>query len=141
MYSMCDTSDADFYLCKHLVITMGTHDMKAKMIAAGLTGLSQRARDMATTAFVLAATSPAFASAPSAGGSGMPWEKPLDTILQSLQGPVARFFILAAIIVTGILMAFGEHGSGFKKVMGIAFGGSLVIGAISFVSSLFGASF
>jgi len=48
---------------------------------------------------------------------------------------------LLAIIATGIGMAFGEHGSGFKKVMGIAFGGSIVIGAVSFVSTLFGATF
>lgn len=86
-------------------------------------------------------TSPAFASAPSAGGSGMPWEAPLQTILTSIQGPVARVFILISIIVCGLGMAFGEHGSGFKKIMGIAFGGAIVIGAISFVSTLFGASF
>lgn len=89
--------------------------------------------------FVLAA--PAIASSPSAGGSGMPWEGPLNQILTSIQGPVARVFILLAIIATGIGMAFGEHGSGFKKVMGIAFGGALVIGAVTFVSTLFGATF
>lgn len=86
-------------------------------------------------------TSPAFASSPSAGGSGMPWEAPLTTILSSIQGPVARVFILISIIVCGLGMAFGEHGSGFKKIMGIAFGGAIVIGAVSFVSTLFGASF
>jgi len=90
---------------------------------------------------ILAITSPAFASSPSAGGSGLPWEAPLTQILTSIQGPVARVFILLAIIATGIGMAFGEHGSGFKKVMGIAFGGSIVIGAVSFVSTLFGATF
>jgi len=86
-------------------------------------------------------TSPAFAGSPSSGGSGMPWEAPLNTILSSIQGPVARVFILISIIVCGIGMAFGEHGSGFKKIMGIAFGGAIVIGAVSFVSTLFGASF
>lgn len=82
-----------------------------------------------------------WAASPSAGGSGLPWEGPLDTILQSIQGPVARVFILIAVIVTGLGMAFGEHGSGFKKVMGIAFGGAIVIGAISFITTLFGAGF
>ena len=103
--------------------------------------LADKARNASISAYVLASTTSAFASAPSAGGSGMPWEAPLDTILQSIQGPVARVFILISIIVCGIGMAFGEHGGGFKKVMGIAFGGSLVIGAVSFVSTLFGASF
>lgn len=110
-------------------------------IKQALASINHKARNAALTAFVLAATSPAFASAPSAGGSGMPWEGPLDTILTSIQGPVARVFILISIIVCGIGMAFGEHGGGFKKVMGIAFGGSLVIGALSFVSTLFGAGF
>jgi type IV secretory pathway VirB2 component (pilin) len=106
-----------------------------------LTAISDKVRNAAIATFVLAATSPVFASAPSAGGSGMPWEGPLDTILTSIQGPVARVFILISIIVCGIGLAFGEHGGGFKKVMGIAFGGSLVIGALSFVSTLFGATF
>ena len=85
--------------------------------------------------------SPAFASNPSSTGSSMPWEGPLDKILTSIQGPVARVFILISIVVCGLGMAFGEHGGGFKKVMGIAFGGAIVIGAISFVSTLFGAAF
>jgi type IV secretory pathway VirB2 component (pilin) len=84
---------------------------------------------------------PAWAAAPGAGGSGLPWEAPLNTILTSIQGPVARVFILVAIIITGLMTAFGEHGSGLRKVMGIAFGGSIVIGAVSFVSTLFGVTF
>lgn len=115
--------------------------MSIKSISAALGGMRQKQRELATAAFVLLATSPAFASAPSSGGSGMPWEGPLNTILQSIQGPVARVFILLAIIATGIGMAFGEQGSGFKKLMGICFGGSIVIAAVSFVSTLFGASF
>jgi type IV secretory pathway VirB2 component (pilin) len=84
---------------------------------------------------------PAMATSGSSSGTDLPWEGPLDKILQSVQGPVARVFILLAIIATGVMMAFGEHGSGMKKVMGIAFGGSIVLGATSFVSTLFGASF
>lgn len=91
--------------------------------------------------FIAVVTSPAFASAPSSQGSSMPWEGPLDMILRSIQGPVARVGILLAIIITGLMMAFGEHGSGFKKIMGIAFGGAIVMGAVSFVTALFGASF
>ena len=91
------------------------------------------------TSFVL--SSPVMAAGASGGGAGLPWEGPLQTLLNSIQGPVARVFILLAIIVTGIMTAFGEHGSGFKKIMGIAFGGSIVLGATSFVSTLFGATF
>lgn len=108
---------------------------------AQLRAVHTKAGQLLTGLFIAALTSPAFASSPSSGGSGMPWEGPLNTILSSIQGPVARVFILISIIVCGLGMAFGEHGSGFKKIMGIAFGGSIVIGAISFVSTLFGASF
>lgn len=110
-------------------------------IAVTVKKVSQATRNAAIVLFVAAVTSPAFASAPNAGGSGMPWEGPLDTILTSIQGPVARVFILISVVVCGLGMAFGEHGSGFKKVMGIAFGGSIVVGAISFLTTLFGASF
>lgn len=100
-----------------------------------------RATHAAVAAGVMTAATTAHASSPSSGGSGMPWESPLNSILTSLQGPVARFGIIGAIIVTGIMMAFGEHGSGFKKVMGIAFGGSIVLGAVTFATTLFGAAF
>jgi type IV secretory pathway VirB2 component (pilin) len=83
----------------------------------------------------------ALAASSAGGGSGLPWEAPLDTILKSIQGPVARVLILLAIIITGIMFAFGEHGSGFKKILGIACGGAIVLGAVSFMGTLFGATF
>lgn len=116
-------------------------NQKITSVLASARASRMKVGNLALAAFVMAATSPAFASAPSAGGSGMPWEGPLDTILQSIQGPVARVFIIISIVVCGIGMAFGEHGGGFKKVMGIAFGGSIVIGAVAFISTLFGAAF
>ena len=82
----------------------------------------------------------ALASAGS-GGSSMPWEAPLEKILTSIQGPVARVLILLAIIITGLMFAFGEHGSGFKKILGIACGGAVVVGSVSFMSTLLGAGF
>ncbi|CAG9229914.1 membrane hypothetical protein [Paraburkholderia tropica] len=111
-----------------------------KTIAQGVISRLRATRSVAAVG-VMVAASAAHASSPSAGGSGMPWENPLNTILTSLQGPVARFGIIASIIITGILMAFGEHGSGFKKLMGIAFGGSIVVGVVAFVTALFGAAF
>ena len=43
-------------------------------------------------AFVIGFAAPALAA-----GSGMPWEAPLESILQSIEGPVAR--IIAVIII------------------------------------------
>lgn len=66
----------------------------------------------------------------------MPWDTTLNSIEQDLQGPVAHGLILVAIVVTGLMWAFGEHGSSMKKIMGIAAGGAIALGATSMVSGL-----
>ena len=73
-----------------------------------------------------------------AAGSGMPWEAPLQKILDSLTGPVAKLISVAAIVVTGLSIAFGEGGAGMKKLLGIVFGVSMAFGASSFFLSFFG---
>jgi type IV secretion system protein VirB2 len=84
----------------------------------------------------------ALASAGGGGsGSGMPWEAPLEKILASIQGPVAKVLILLSIIITGLMFAFGDHGSGFKKILGIACGGSIVLFSVQFLSTLLGVTF
>ncbi|HME70812.1 MAG TPA: TrbC/VirB2 family protein [Myxococcota bacterium] len=69
-------------------------------------------------------------------GAAMPWDAPLTTILDNLQGTVARVLITVAVVLTGLLFAFGEAGGAFKKVFGIAFGGALALGALTFLSAL-----
>ncbi len=74
-----------------------------------------------------------------AGGtvSALPWDGPIASIINDLSGPLAKGFIIAAIVVTGLMWAFGEHGSSMRKVMGIAAGGALALAAVSFVGSGF----
>ena len=79
------------------------------------------------------AAAPAFAA-----GSGMPWEGPLDQILTSLSGPVARVIGVAAIIVTGLGIAFGEGGGGMRKMLWVVFGLTIAFSATSFFLSFFG---
>jgi len=69
-------------------------------------------------------------------GSAMPWDTPLQNLLDNLQGTVARVLITIAIVLTGLIFAFGEAGSGFRKVFGIAFGGALALGALTFMTAL-----
>jgi type IV secretion system protein VirB2 len=80
------------------------------------------------------------ALASSGGGGGMPWDGPLHNIEQDISGTVAHVFIVIAIVATGLMWAFGEHGSSMRKVMGIAAGGSLAMGAASAVTELTGNS-
>jgi len=69
-------------------------------------------------------------------GAAMPWDAPLTTILDNLQGTVARVLITIAVVLTGLLFAFGEAGGAFRKIFGIAFGGALALGALTFLSAL-----
>ena len=73
-----------------------------------------------------------------AAGSGMPWEGPLDQLLTSLSGPVARVIGVAAIIITGLGIAFGEGGGGMRKILWIVFGLTIAFSATSFFLSFFG---
>ena len=48
-----------------------------------------------------------------AAGSGMPWEEPLQQVLESVQGPVAKIIAVIIIITTGLTLAFGETAGAF----------------------------
>jgi type IV secretion system protein VirB2 len=75
---------------------------------------------------------PAFAS-----GSGMPWEQPLQQVLESVQGPVAKIIAVMVIITTGLSLAFGETSGGFRRLIQIVFGLSIAFAASSFFLSFF----
>ena len=69
-------------------------------------------------------------------GPPMPWDGPLLMILASLSGTVAHVLITVAVIVTGLVFAFTEHGSGARRLFGVAFGGALALGALSFMTAV-----
>jgi len=72
-----------------------------------------------------------------AAGSAMPWEGPLQAILESIQGPVARIVAVIVIIATGLALAFGDTSGGFRKLIQIVFGLSIAFAASSFFLSFF----
>jgi type IV secretion system protein TrbC len=80
----------------------------------------------------------AFTSIPAwAAGSNMPWEQPLNQILQSVEGPVAKILAVIVIIVTGLSLAFGDTSGGFRRLIQIVFGLSIAFAASSFFLSFF----
>ena len=86
----------------------------------------------------VAASGMALASAPAwAAGSNMPWEQPLNQILQSVEGPVAKILAVIIIIVTGLTLAFGDTSGGFRRLIQIVFGLSIAFAASSFFLSFF----
>ena len=72
-----------------------------------------------------------------AAGSNMPWEQPLNQILQSVQGPVAKVVSVIIIVITGLTLAFGETSGGFRRLIQIVFGLSIAFAASSFFLSFF----
>ena len=79
----------------------------------------------------------AAASKANAAGSGMPWEEPLQKVLDSVQGPVAKIVAVIIIITTGLTLAFGETAGGFRRLIQIVFGLSIAFAASSFFLSFF----
>jgi len=86
----------------------------------------------ATAALFLLVSGPALAA-----GSGMPWEEPLQQVLESVQGPVAKIIAVIIIISTGLTLAFGETAGGFRRLIQIVFGLSIAFAASSFFLSFF----
>ncbi|WP_419739555.1 TrbC/VirB2 family protein [Ruegeria sp.] len=94
--------------------------------------LYRKLRSCLSAVFVFVYVAPAYAA-----GSGMPWEAPLQRILQSVQGPVAKIIAVIIIIVTGLTLAFGESAGGFRRLIQIVFGLSIAFAASSFFLSFF----
>ena len=92
--------------------------------------LAQRLLTAATLALL-------HAHAAHAAGSGMPWEAPLQRILESIEGPVAKVVAVVTIIITGLSLAFGDMGGTFRRLVQVVFGLSIAFAATSFFLSFF----
>ncbi len=82
-------------------------------------------------------TSLLFSASAHAAGSNMPWEAPLQSILESIEGPVAKIIAVMIIIITGLTLAFGDTSGGARKLIQIVFGLSIAFAASSFFLSFF----
>jgi type IV secretory pathway VirB2 component (pilin) len=91
----------------------------------------QLLRSWRTKAFLvgmLLAAVPAFAQSP--------WENAVSVLQQAFTSTIARGLSLVAIVVGGLMFAFGE-GDSKRMLAGIVFGVGMAIGAVSFMSWLF----
>lgn len=96
-----------------------------------------RLHAQAAHAVTYACVSLMLASPARAAGSSMPWEAPLQSILESIEGPVAKIIAVIIIIVTGLTLAFGDSSGGFRRLIQIVFGISIAFAASSFFLSFF----
>lgn len=85
----------------------------------------------------LAVSCLAFPALAAGGGSSMPWEAPLQSVADSVTGPVAKAIGVIAIAVTGLGVAFAEGGSWIRRGLGIIFGLAIAFTASSFALSFF----
>jgi len=68
-----------------------------------------------------------------AGGS--PWETAVNNLRDAFTGPIAKALSLVAIVVGGLLFAFGE-GAHKRTLAGIIFGVGMAVAAANFLSWL-----
>lgn len=73
-----------------------------------------------------------------AGGSGMPWEGPLQQIVESITGPVVQAAAVIAVAIFGAGIAMSENGSAMRRGLGILFGLSIAFAASTFFLDFFG---
>ena len=65
-----------------------------------------------------------------------PWLQAVDVLQAAFTGPIARGLSLVAVVVGGLMFAFGEGGSK-KALAGIIFGLGMAMGAANFLAWLF----
>jgi type IV secretion system protein VirB2 len=77
-----------------------------------------------------------IAAATAAHAQADPWTTTANTLVGIFTGALARAFVVVAIVVSGLTLAFSESG-GKRGLAGLIFGGSLAIGASQMAAVLF----
>lgn len=113
------------------------HAFRISVNPASILARLRRLAGPVNNGLLLAAAMLTMAGTAKAAGSSMPWEGPLQSILDSIQGPVARIIAVIIIISTGLALAFGDTSGGFRKLIQIVFGLSIAFAASSFFLSFF----
>lgn len=67
----------------------------------------------------------------------LPFVSTLDTLQKAISGPFLLSASIIMIVVTCIMLAFGEWGDGFKKMINIVLWLSVAFAVTSFITSMF----
>jgi len=71
-----------------------------------------------------------------AASAGLPWEQPLQKLVDSMSGPVAKAVGVLSVTMFGLMLAFSD-GAGLRWAMGILFGLAIAFAATTFVVTFF----
>ncbi len=66
-----------------------------------------------------------------------PWDQAVQVLQTAFTGPIATGLALVAVVVGGLMFAFGE-GAAKRTLAGVIFGVGMAVGAVNFVNWLFG---
>ena len=66
----------------------------------------------------------------------LPWEGPLETVRDSLTGPVAKAVCIITVCITGVMIAMGEGGAAGRTMLQLICGIALALFAVTFISEL-----
>jgi type IV secretory pathway VirB2 component (pilin) len=95
--------------------------------------LRLHARKLALPPLLFLASLPVYAQS---GGGTDPWENAVNVLKTAFTGTIATGLSLVAIVVGGLMFAYGE-GQSKKTIAGIVFGVGMAIGAVNFMAWLF----
>ncbi len=81
---------------------------------------------------IFLATAPAYAQ----GTGNDPWDNAVNVLKTAFTGTIATGLSLVAIVVGGLMFAYGE-GQSKRTLAGIVFGVGMAVGAVNFMAWLF----
>ncbi len=87
----------------------------------------------ALVAFAAGVSAPAGAVT---SGPSMPWDAGISNLAENITGPTAYFFVLIAIVITGLYWAFTRHSEGGNRLAQIVFGAAIALGAVALLTAL-----
>ena len=90
------------------------------------------ARKLTLPSLLFLAALPVYAQS----GTSDPWDNAVTVLKTAFTGTIATCLSLVAIVVGGLMFAYGE-GQSKKTLAGIVFGVGMAIGAVNFMSWLF----
>jgi len=77
-------------------------------------------------------------SALASTSSNLPFNSTMEIVKDAISGPFLLAASIIMIVITCLMLAFGEWGDGFKKMINIVLWLSIAFAATNFITSLFG---
>ncbi|MDQ2835168.1 MAG: TrbC/VirB2 family protein [Acidobacteriota bacterium] len=94
--------------------------------------MRKHSRMLGISSLMFMASLPVYAQAT----GGDPWDNAVNVLRTAFTGTIATGLSLVAIVVGGLMFAYGE-GQSKKALAGIVFGVGMAIGAVNFMAWLF----